>query len=73
MQRCVESLIGRLVTDEEFRRLFVADPEQVLASAHDCGWSFSAGEMAALVATDRTIWEKVADQIDPRLQKASLR
>jgi len=72
VQRCVEILIGRLITDEDFRRRFVADPEGALKTASDCGLAFSPSEIAALVATDRALWEKVADQIDPRLKKASL-
>ena len=72
MQRCIEVLIGRLITDEDFRRLFVQDPDRALLAAGDCGLSFSQSEVAALVATDSRLWDKVADQINPRLQKASL-
>ena len=72
MQRCIEILIGRLVTDEDFRRRFVTDPHGAIATAGDSGLSFSQSEIAAIVATDTGLWEKVADQIDPRLQKASL-
>jgi hypothetical protein len=72
VQRSIEVLIGRLITDEDFRRLFVANPHGALTAAGDWGLSFSQSEIAALVATDSTLWDKVADLIDPRLQKASL-
>jgi len=73
VQRSIEVLIGRLITDEDFRRLFIMDPRAALETAADWGLSFSQSEIAALIATDRDLWDQVADQIDPRLQKASLR
>jgi hypothetical protein len=73
VQRSIEVLIGRLITDEDFRRLFITDPRAALETAADWGLSFSQSEIAALIATDRDLWDQVADQIDPRLQKASLR
>ena len=73
MQRCIEILIGRLITDEDFRRQFIANPNAALAEAGGWGLQFSASEIAALINTDADLWEKVADQLDPRLQKASLR
>ena len=73
MQRCIEMIIGRLITDEDFRRHFVADPKAALAEAGAWGLQFSQSEIAALINTDTELWEKVADQLDPRLQKASLR
>ena len=73
MQRSIEVLIGRLITDEDFRRLFLTDPRSVLESAADWGLSLSQSEIAALIATRTHLWDEVADQIDPRLQKASLR
>ena len=73
MQRCIEILIGRLITDEDFRRQFIANPNAALAEAGGWGLQFSPSEIAALINTDADLWEKVADQLDPRLQKASLR
>lgn len=73
MQRCIEVLIGRLITDEDFRRHFVEDPHHALAAAGNCGLTFSQSEISALIATDTGLWDRVADQIDPRLQKASLK
>ena len=72
MQRSIEVLIGRLITDEDFRRAFLNDPHAALAAADDWGLQLSHHEISALVSTDRQLWERVADLIDPRLQKASL-
>lgn len=72
-QRIIETLIGRLVTDEQFRREFLADPETTLFALCDRGLELSKTEIAALVNTDSTLWARTADGIDPRLQKASLR
>jgi hypothetical protein len=44
----------------------------VLVSANDWGLQLTHSERAAILATDSQLWEKVADQIDSRLQKASL-
>lgn len=73
MQRSIEILIGRLVTDEEFRREFQEDPDGTLRRACDCGLCLSDFEVRALVATDTALWDRIADEVDGRLQKASLK
>ena len=72
-QRIVEWLIGRLITDEMFRAEFLQSPERVLAATRDAGFELSRTEMAALVATDPSLWARTADAVDPRLQKATLK
>ena len=72
-QRIVEMLIGRLITDEQFRSEFLDNPEQTLVALSDRGLELSRTEIAALVATERVLWQQAADLIDPRLQKASLK
>jgi hypothetical protein len=72
-QRQVEMLIGRLITDEQFRSDFLDEPEQTLNGLCNCGFDLSTTEVAALVNTDPTLWARTADGIDPRLQKASLK
>jgi hypothetical protein len=72
-QRIVEMLIGRLITDEQFRGDFLKDPERTLLDLCERGLELSRTEIAALVNTDPTLWAKTADAIDPRLQKASLK
>jgi hypothetical protein len=73
VQRSIEIVIGRLITDEEFRAAFLRDPRSTLQDAGRWGLTLSLTEVAALVATDRTLWDRIAVQLDSRLQKVSLR
>ena len=72
-QRCIETVIGRLVTDEEFRTTFLSDPHRALAELLERGTHLTHAEITALVATEADLWARVAERIDPRLQKASLK
>jgi hypothetical protein len=72
-QRNVENLIGRLLTDEDFRQTFAADPEQSLRDLLERGIHLTPLEIAALVSMDSALWRRAADEIDPRLQKARLK
>jgi hypothetical protein len=72
-QRSVEILIGRLVTDEELRRRFVAAPHETVHAVRQLGLVLTAAEVDALLASPATIWEAVAAALDPRLQRASLK
>lgn len=72
MQRSIEILIGKLITDEDFRRSFMRDPHGTLTRAAGLGLDVSRSEMLALLATDSALWDRVANQVDARLQKASL-
>jgi len=72
-QRIIEILIGRLITDEQFRVAFLKDPEKTLRSLCDQGFELSTIEMMALLKTNPEVWLRAADNIDPRLQKASLK
>lgn len=72
-QRTVEALIGRLVTDEAFRRRFTEGPATVIEELIGSGTSLTAVERQALLALDTTACEQFADRLDPRLQKVCLR
>jgi hypothetical protein len=72
-QRIIEMLIGRLITDEQFRTEFLAHPEQTLTDLCKRGLELSRTEIAALVGTDPTLWARAAEELDPRLQKASFK
>jgi hypothetical protein len=73
VQRSVEVLIGRLITDEEFRSAFQRDPRGTLNAAAEWGLELTAYELQALIAVDHGMWDRFAEEIDARLQKASLR
>jgi hypothetical protein len=62
-----------LITDEEFRNAFRRDPRGTLKSASEWGLELTASELQALVAADHGMWDRFAEEIDARLQKASLR
>jgi hypothetical protein len=72
-QRSVEILIGRLVTDEDLRRQFTAEPRETIRLAERGGLVLTAAEIDALLASPVGLWERLAATLDPRLQKASLR
>jgi hypothetical protein len=72
-QKSVEVLLGKLVTDEELRRSFRRESAAVLSSFRQAGWDLSAVEAEAIQALDPAALERLADALDPRLQKASLR
>jgi len=71
--RHLEVVIGRLVTDEEFRNRFLQHTADWVGELVDAGLELSTAELSALRRTDATAWRALADAIDPRLQKASLR
>jgi hypothetical protein len=71
-QRTIETIIGRLITDEQFRNEFLEDAEKTLIAICDRGLTLSRTEIAALLSTDPALWARTADDLDPRLQKASL-
>lgn len=68
-QRNVERLIGKLATDEGYRRRFFADPAGALRELVEHGCELTAVEMQALLALDSDALESFAGVIDPRLQK----
>lgn len=72
-QKGVEIVIGRLATDEGFRQRFTARPEDVLTQLVVSGeLELTRAERSALAAGDTGLWNRIADAIDPRLQKLSL-
>jgi hypothetical protein len=72
-QRTVEAVIGRLVTDEGFRRRFRDNPAAVIDELIASGTVLTAVERQALLEMDAIACEQFADRVDPRLQKISLR
>lgn len=70
--RVIEVLIGRLITDEQFRADFTRNPEALLLGLRDHGFDLSPIEIAALAGTDSGVWARAAEDIDPRLRKLAL-
>jgi putative modified peptide len=72
-QRNVERILGRLVTDEAFRRRFAADPRAALAEMTSCcGGELNECERRALEAVDPEAVRTFAEALDPRIQKCDL-
>ena len=72
-QRSIEILIGRLVTDEEFRWAFRKNAMAAITGFMESGYELTPLEITALRATPVDLWERVAEVIDPRLQKVSFK
>lgn len=70
-QRSIEILIGRLITDEAFRSAFRRNAMTTLTGFMESGYELTPLEITALRATPAELWERVAEYIDPRLQKMS--
>ena len=66
----VETVIGKLVTDERFRQRFFAKPVDALDELRRWGCEVTSVEMEALLKLDAGAIEALADLIDARLQKA---
>jgi hypothetical protein len=71
-QSNVERVVGRLVTDEEFRRRFGENPAVVLREWREGGLELTECEFRVLSAFDTRVAARCASVIDPRLQKADL-
>jgi hypothetical protein len=68
-QKDVERVIGRLVTDEAFRRRYETDPHAAVMEFIGCGMELTAVELSALVSLDCRVVSRFADALDPRIQK----
>ena len=71
-QRNVEQVIGRIVTDEGFRRRFEEKPFEALFEIVASGVELSTLELSALAAMDPALVARFAHALDPRIQKAGL-
>jgi len=72
-QRNVEIVIGRLATDEEMREKFLENPGAAITKMRGDGLELSTVEVEALTALPANALEALAEALDPRLQKASLK
>ncbi len=66
-QRSVEIALGRLITDEAFRRQFFAAPREL---CHSHGLDLAAPELTALLRLDGGRLRALAAQLDPKIIRA---
>jgi hypothetical protein len=71
-QRIVEQIIGKLVTDEGFRRRFGGDSRAAIGEVARCGCHLTAYEWQALSRLDPQRFDRFAEALDPRLLQADL-
>jgi DNA-binding NarL/FixJ family response regulator len=64
----VQMVIGRLITDESFRRRFEERRGDCLANLCERGIDLNDSEIAALVEADPRLWSRMATRIDRRLR-----
>jgi DNA-binding CsgD family transcriptional regulator len=69
--RGVQLVIGKLLTDADFRQRFEAHGRESLAGLREQGIDVNDSEMAALVETDPGVWLHMARRIDRRLHQGS--
>ena len=71
-QKCVELLLGRILTDEDFRRDFfpIRDFSFAVAAAH--GLELSLIERNALSNLRGSRFEFIAAMLDPRILRAGI-
>ena len=70
--RNVEKVIGKLATDEAFRRRFLVDAPAALNDLIGQGWELTGVERQALAAIEPGAIELLGRVIDGRLQKVDL-
>jgi DNA-binding NarL/FixJ family response regulator len=69
--RGVQAVIGKLMTEEDFRQRFEQRRGDCLAGLGERGIHLNQMEIAALAETDPRLWSRMARLIDRRLQKVS--
>ena len=72
-QKTVQLIIGRLVTDEDYRGRFLDDSRAFLLALREQGLELTEREIDALVRTDAALWPEAAGRVHPDLQRSSLR
>jgi hypothetical protein len=70
-QHHVERVIGKLVTNPDFRRTFALLPEAALQEIIETGLRLTPVEFQALLTVDLEALQRLADRLDPRIQRIS--
>jgi len=71
-QKCVELLLGRILTDEDFRRDFfpVRDFSFAMAASH--GLELTPVERSALSGLKSRRFDFIAESLDPRISRSGV-
>ncbi len=69
----VQLVIGKLLTDQEFRQRFVQRRRECLMALRERGIDLNDTEVAALIEADARLWSRMAARIDRRLQHTRVR
>jgi hypothetical protein len=72
-QKTAQLIIGQILTDEEFREKFLAQPVETLATLRDSGFELTKSEIDALLLTDPRLWRAGPQWVDSRLQRCCLK
>jgi DNA-binding NarL/FixJ family response regulator len=68
----VQLVIGKLITDEDFRRGFEERGSDCLAGLCERGIDLNETEIAALMEADPRLWSRMATRIDRRLKNVGV-
>ncbi len=71
-QKCVELLLGRILTDEDFRRSFFPIRDFSFAVAASHGLELTAVERSALSTLQGRRFEFIAQTLDPRISRSGV-
>ena len=71
-QRAVELMLGKLLTDDEFRRQFFQCPAMAFELLSLTGLTLTPVERDAISMLDPKSCAQFVRQLDPRLRKANL-
>jgi hypothetical protein len=71
-QKCVELLLGRILTDEDFRRDFFPIRDFSFAVAASHGLELTAVERSALSTLRGRRFEFIAQTLDPRISRSGV-
>jgi len=69
-QRCVENLLGRILTDDEFRQSFFPIGPRSFELAAGCGLELTPVERSALSTLRRRRFDFIALSLDPRISRS---
>jgi hypothetical protein len=70
LEQSLAIFLDELIADDEFRDSFLRNPRRTLRLAAD-RLPLSETEVQSLIACAPWVWEKIADDLDSRLQEAA--